>query len=156
MKISLFLISVFIALTTLNAVAQPGKANQQVASTKKINKTLPVHKIVIQLSTSDTVEQKALMNNLKNLKEGWGDSVIIEVVIHGPGIDAVIKGKTTQHEGIQRMMTEGVHFVVCTNTMKQRNITEDQIISNVGFVPMGVGEIVLKQEHGWSYLKAGF
>jgi intracellular sulfur oxidation DsrE/DsrF family protein len=54
------------------------------------------------------------------------------------------------------MIEKGVSFVVCRNTMKQRNISEVQIIPNMGFVPMGVGEIILKQEQGWSYLKAGF
>lgn len=96
------------------------------------------------------------MLNLKNIKEGWGDSVVVEVVVHGPGIDLVTKGKSTQTSSIQDMVKKGIQFVVCRNTMKQKNISEDQIIPNVGFVPMGVGEIVTKQEQGWSYLKAGY
>lgn len=115
-----------------------------------------MHKVVIQLSSADTVEHKGLLNNLKNLKEGWGDSVLVEVVVFGPGIDFVTKGKSTAEKEIQKMTEKGVRFVVCRNTMKQKNISEEQIIPNVGFVPMGVGEIILKQEQGWSYLKAGF
>ncbi len=115
-----------------------------------------VHRIVMQLSSADTLEHKAMTMNLKNLKEGWGDSVQIEVVVHGPGIGFIIKEKSTQPETVQELMKKGIEFVVCRNTMKQRNVTEAQIMPNVKFVPMGVGEIVLKQEEGWSYLKAGF
>lgn len=114
------------------------------------------HRVVIQLSSADTLEHKALINNVKHLKEGWGENVMVEVVVHGPGIDVVTKGKSTQNEAIQQLISKGVRFVVCRNTMKQKNIAEDQILPNVGFVPMGVGEIVLQQEKGWSYLKAGF
>lgn len=116
----------------------------------------PAHKVVMQLSALDTLEHKGLMNNLKHLKEGWGDSVSIEVVVHGPGIDLVTKGKSTQEQALQAMIKKGVKFVVCRNTMMQRNISEQQILSNVAIVPMGIGEIVQKQEQGWSYLKAGF
>lgn len=115
-----------------------------------------VHRIVMQLSSGDTMEHKAMMLNLNNLKEGWGDSVQIEVVVHGPGIGFITKEISTQAELVQQMIKKGIVFVVCRNTMQQRNITEAQVLPNVKFVQMGVGEIVLKQEEGWSYLKAGF
>ena len=41
------------------------------------------HQVVIQLTSGDTLVWKAVMNNLKHLKEAWGDSVAIEVVAHG-------------------------------------------------------------------------
>ncbi len=73
---------------------------------------IPVHKVVMQLTTGDTLEHKGLLKNLMNLKEGWGDSVQIEVVIHGPGIDLVTKGKATQEREIQKMIEKGV-FISC-------------------------------------------
>ncbi|SHE31355.1 hypothetical protein SAMN05444008_101119 [Cnuella takakiae] len=136
---------------TIPAAAQQAKKTP-VQSTQVQNN----HKVVMQLSSADTSEHRGLMNNLKHLKEGWGDSVMVEVVVHGPGIDLVTKGKSTQQQALQAMMAKGVKFVVCRNTMKQKNITEEQILPNVGFVPMGIGEIIQKQEQGWSYLKAGF
>ena len=54
------------------------------------------------------------------------------------------------------MQDLGVQFVVCENTMKQRKVTKEQLLPNTGFVKMGIGEIILKQEQGWSYIKAGF
>ena len=139
----------FLMVTTAQVAAQkPVTPGKQVS--------LPVHRLVMQLSTADTLEHKGLLNNLRHLKEGWGDSVLIEVVVHGPGLDIVTKSKSTQTEAIQLMMQKGVQFVACRNTMKQKGITEKQLLPNVGVVAMGIGEIVRRQEQGWTYIKAGF
>lgn len=115
-----------------------------------------LHRVIIQLSSNDTLVWKGLINNIKNLKNGWGDSVSIEVVAHGPGIDFLTKGKTNQQERITYFKSKGVVFAACENTLIERKIPKENIIPEVGFVKMGVGEIILKQEQGWSYIKAGF
>jgi hypothetical protein len=114
------------------------------------------HRVVLQLSSNDTLVWKGLMNNIKNMKNGWGDSVLIEVVAHGPGIEFLTKGKTTQQERIAYFKSKGVVFVGCENTLTERKISKENIIPEAGFVKMGVGEIIMKQEQGWSYIKVGF
>lgn len=114
------------------------------------------HRIVMQLSSSDTLVWKGLMNNLKHLKAGWGDSVQIEVVAHGPGIEMLMNNKTTQQEKIASFTKAGIVFMACENTMKEKNIAKENIIPESIFVAMGIGEIVRKQEQGWSYIKVGF
>ncbi len=148
-------LSLLAAMLFLLSASSFAQKNSPKTTAKKVSHT-HIHRVVVQLSTADTLEHKGFLNNLKNLKEGWGDSVLVEVVVHGPGIGLLTKGKTTGEKEIQKMIEKGVRFVVCRNTMKQRGISEEQIIPNVGFVQMGVGEIILKQEQGWSYLKAGF
>jgi intracellular sulfur oxidation DsrE/DsrF family protein len=117
---------------------------------------LPKHKIVMQLSSADTMTWKGLMNNLRNLKEGWGDSLAIEVVAHGPGIELLMQQKTTQLENIRKMIQKGIVFYACENTMKEKKILPESIIPEATFVKMGIGHIVLRQEAGWTYIKAGF
>jgi intracellular sulfur oxidation DsrE/DsrF family protein len=114
------------------------------------------HRVVIQLTSNDTMVWKGLMNNIKNLKNGWGDSVSIEVVAHGSGIEFLVIGKTTQQERIDYFKSKGVVFVGCENTIAERKIPKENIIPEAGFVKSGVGEVILKQEQGWSYLKVGF
>ncbi|MEI2740288.1 MAG: DsrE family protein [Chitinophagaceae bacterium] len=114
------------------------------------------HRIIMQLSSNDTLVWKGLMNNLKHLKAGWGDSLAIEVVAHGPGIDFLTIGKTTQQEKIAHFKKMGIEFIACENTMAERKISKESIIPEASFVKMGIGEIVQKQEQGWSYIKAGF
>ena len=115
-----------------------------------------LHKVIFQMSTGDAEEQKGLINNLESLKNGFGDKILIEVVAHGPGITFLMKDKSVVAEGIAKMIKEGVIFVACENTMRKKNITKDQLLENIGTVPMGIGEIILKQEQGWSYIKANF
>ncbi len=48
-----------------------------------------------------------------------------------------------------------IKLVVCENTMKQKKIVKSQLLPFVSTVPMAIAEIVVKQEQGWTYLKAG-
>ena len=125
-------------------------------STQRAADGLIRHRVVMHMSSPDTMVWKGLMNNLKNMKTGWGDSVAIEVVVHGPGISMLVKEKTTQAAKIAAFSQQGVRFVACENTIRERKIDRASILPDAGFVPMGVGELVLKQEQGWSYMKVDF
>ena len=114
------------------------------------------HKVVIQLSSSDTLVWKGLMNNVKNLKASLGDSVAVEVVVHGPGIGLLMKEKTTQLDRIIDFKSKGVTFMACENTLQERKIPKESIIPEAGFVKSAVVEIMFKQEQGWTYIKSGF
>ena len=114
------------------------------------------HKVVMQLSSSDTLAWKMLMNNIKNLKATWEDKVAIEVVVNGPGINFLTKEKATQSDRIIYFKSQGVAFMACENTMKERNISKESIIPEAGFVKSAVVEIIQKQEQGWTYIKGGF
>ena len=65
-----------------------------------------------------------------------------------------MNAKSSVKVEIQALMENSVVFAVCQNTMKRKNVTESEIISGVIFVPVGIAEIVLKQEKGYSYIKA--
>ncbi len=147
-----------IAITTTGTFAQQDKTTCTGTGLPANNKTgnTVKHKVVIQLSSNDTLVWKSLMNNIKHLKEGWGETVMIEVVTHGFGIEMLVTAKTTEQKRITEFKNMGVVFVGCENTMRLRKITKEEMIPEAGFVPMGVGEVILKQEQGWSYLKAGF
>jgi len=120
-----------------------------------VNKNEASHKVVVQLSTSDPQQWNFLMNNLKFLKAAWGEQVAIEVVAYGPGVDMLMTS-STQKEKVAEFKKQGISFVVCENTMKVRSIAKEDIIQEAGYVPSGVGELVLKQEQGWAYFKAGY
>jgi len=114
------------------------------------------HKVLMQLSSGDTLAWKGLMNNIKNLKATWGDSVAIDVIVHGPGIGLLMKGQTNQLDKIIDFKSKGVVFNACENTLAERKISKESIIQEAGFVKSAVVEIILKQEQGWTYIKSGF
>lgn len=113
------------------------------------------HRIVFHLATSDTLAQKALVKQLSNVLEYW-DTAKIEVVVHNNGVNFMKQDEARFAKEIADLRQRGVVFAVCENTLKQRKIEKNQILPSAVFVPVGLAEIVLRQEEGWSYIKAGF
>jgi intracellular sulfur oxidation DsrE/DsrF family protein len=113
------------------------------------------HRIVFHLATSDTLAQKALVKQVSNVLEYW-NTARIEVVVHNNGINFMKLEEARFAKEIAALKQQGVVFAVCENTMKQRKIEKNQILPSAVFVPVGLAEIVLRQEEGWSYIKAGF
>ncbi len=138
---------------TVSVVAQ--KTKQSALKNTSAAKTSNQHKVVIQLTSEDSLVHKSLMKQLNNILTAAPDTKI-EVVCHGPGISMLVIDKTTVHDKIQQMKSKGVVFMACENTLRERNIPKEKIISEAGFVPSALVEIITKQEEGWSYIKAGF
>jgi intracellular sulfur oxidation DsrE/DsrF family protein len=113
----------------------------------------PVHKVVIQLNTSDTLVWHGALKNISNLQAALGKTTQIELVAHGSGIGILIDGKTTQKAKVAELAAMGVLFKACENTIRERKIDRATILTQAATVPSGVAEVVLKQEAGWAYLK---
>ncbi|MCW4468908.1 DsrE family protein [Flavobacterium sp. MFBS3-15] len=113
------------------------------------------HRVVFQMTTANEDEQKGLIRNITHLVEGWGDTFEAEVVAHGPGISFVTTGSVVAKE-IGSLAAKGIVFVACESTMEQKQIKPSELLRGVSTVPMGIAEIVLKQEQGWSYIKSNF
>jgi intracellular sulfur oxidation DsrE/DsrF family protein len=112
------------------------------------------HKIVFQLTTSDTTVYRSLTRQLNNVLVHWPKAKL-EVVIYAKGIGFVRKDQSVYEAEIAELKKRGVTFAVCENTMKQQKLTKDQVLNSVIYVPVGIAEIVTKQEEGWSYIKVG-
>lgn len=123
---------------------------------RKQKVALPAHRIVMQLTSADAMVHKSLVKQLNNLKNGWADSVQIEVVCHGPGLDFLVTERTKYKDEIYQLKQRGIVFIACENSMKEREVPKEAILPDMHFVVMGIGEIVVKQEQGWTYIKAGF
>jgi len=117
--------------------------------------TTPTHKVVIQLNTADTAAWGGVIGNIKNLSKVWPGNIKIEVVVHGKALDFLVAAKSHLVTDIDQLAKKGVVFNACENTMGKYGITKQMLIPSVFSVPSGVAEIILKQEEGWSYLRAG-
>jgi intracellular sulfur oxidation DsrE/DsrF family protein len=117
--------------------------------------TTPTHKVVIQLNTADTAAWGGVIGNIKNLSKVWPGNIKIEVVVHGKALDFLVAAKSHLVTDIDQLAKKGVVFNACENTMGKHGITKQMLIPSVFSVPSGVAEIILKQEEGWSYLRAG-
>jgi uncharacterized protein len=77
----------------------------------------------------------------------------VEVVVHGKGLDFLLSQKSYKAAGIKALQDKGVVFAACENTMRFRKVTKADLLPGVITVPMGVGEIITRQEEGWSLIK---
>jgi intracellular sulfur oxidation DsrE/DsrF family protein len=113
------------------------------------------HKVVIQLNTADTAAWSSTIGNIKNLQKIWPNNVVIEVVVHGKALDLLVAAKTHLANEVVEMSKTNVLFTACENSMRKHHIEKSELLNIANTVPSGVAEIILKQEAGWSYLKAG-
>lgn len=113
------------------------------------------HRVVFQYVAADQASQKALVSNLRNLLNVWPDAEI-EVVVHGPGISLLhTAGSVVTDQLTALLQTANLRVVVCENTLKGHQLTLSALMPGIGTVPVAIIELILKQEQGWAYLKAG-
>ena len=114
-----------------------------------------VHHVVMQLNTADTAAWSSVLGNIKNFQKIWPGKVEVEVVVHGKALNFLVASKSHLTEDIETLSKKGVQFSACENTMNKYGITKAMLLSSAKTVPSGVVELILKQEAGWGYLKAG-
>jgi len=112
------------------------------------------HKVVIQLTSADTNVHKTMVKQLGNLLAA-APNTKIEVVCHSAGLDILRTKLTVVYPKLKELNGKGVKFVACENTLKERKISKEEIISESGYVKAGILEVIMKQEEGWSYIRAG-
>jgi len=146
MNLSLIAFLAFFTLLAPPVIAQANKTSG--ITTKSIADSYAAHRIVYDVVSADSAQQAGLIRQLNNLKRGWPDAQI-EVVIHGKGLEMLETAKTHSAEAMKELQAKGVTFAACENAMRALKITKVQLLPGVITVPMGLGEIVLKQEAGW-------
>jgi intracellular sulfur oxidation DsrE/DsrF family protein len=114
----------------------------------------PEHKIVFQMTSSDTLAHKAMMKQLGNILT-LSPTSQLEVVCHGPGLSMLIEKSSIVTNKVAEFNAKGVTFMACQFSMKERKVAKEELNLNTIIVPGGILEIIQKQEQGWSYIKAG-
>lgn len=112
-------------------------------------------RVVLHLQSADTLVHKSLVNQVGNIKKAMPEAEI-EVVCHGPGLELLLKKKSTYVNRIYNMNLMDVSFVACEFTMSQKNIKRDDLVPFAQTVPYGLVEIIKKQKENWNYVKLGF
>lgn len=110
-------------------------------------------KAIIHMNFEESERQKHGLKNIENILREAGSGSEIEVVCHGPGISLLVKDKTSHAEQVAALIKQGVQFAACENTMKQKQIPPDKLLSGVTTVPSGAVEILEKQTKGYGYFK---
>ena len=114
------------------------------------------HQIVFDFTKGDTASFATMTRQAENLLN-LSPNAKLEIVCHGPGLDMIIKEKTTVQKEIEELQSKyNVVFAACEATMKRRGIDKTQLLPLAITVPLANLEFSSKQQEGWSYIKAGF
>lgn len=120
-----------------------------------------MHKIAVHVDQNDPQVINMALNNVQNVNNYYAskeESVAIEVVAYGPGMQMYVAGKTPVGDRIAAMALEieGLTFSACGNTHRKMNEKagkEVPLISEAQVVPSGVVRLVELQEQGYAYVR---
>jgi uncharacterized protein len=132
----------FFGIAIAMAFAQPNKRNGDA----------PMIQAVIHVNFEDAERQGHGLKNLANILKESPDAKLI-TVCHGGGIKLLVQGETQHAKQISELMDKGVQFVACENTLKDKNIALEKLLSGVSTVASGAVEVIQRQHAGFSYFK---
>jgi len=113
----------------------------------------PDYKVVFDLTSKDSLDQKAVMRWVSEITSLSPDA-IMEVVMYGQGVNMVTRGRSNMEETVAKFTNnKNVSFKVCAVALKNLNIDKSLLIKGIEIVPDGIYEIISRQRDGWGYIK---
>jgi len=114
------------------------------------------YKAIIQLTSSDPKVYKSMTRQILNLLEHLDGQVEVKVVCHGASSQFCVEKENIQLEEINALLAKEVQINVCRNMLVSNHIEPAELIAGINIIPSGMAELVIRQQEGWSYIKAGF
>ncbi|MGR3551350.1 DsrE family protein [Pseudooceanicola sp.] len=119
------------------------------------------HKVAIHVDQNDPQVMNMALNNVANVTqyyEDQGDTVIVELVAYGPGLNMFVADKSPVADRIEQMSLgmDNLSFAACGNTLNamQKKAGHDiTLMSEVAVVPSGVVQLIALQEDGYAYIR---
>ena len=113
------------------------------------------YRIVFDLTSRDTLDQKAVMRWVGEITKANPEAKV-EVVMYGKGFELVMPERSAfLNEVNGALKNPNVAFKVCQVALKNNNVDRSRVLADVGTVPDGIYEILMKQREGWGYIKVG-
>lgn len=114
------------------------------------------HQIVYQCNKADPEYLEHILFSMGELIRKYGDNVEIIVTCFGRGIHLIAKKPRRAippqlQQRAASLVDYGVSFHACGNTMKSLGWTKDDLLPFAKIVPIGVEDIMLLQEKGFTY-----
>jgi len=117
-------------------------------------------KAVYQVNEIDRAS--AALRNIGNHLQATGTpmegKIDLAVVSHSSGVYMLLEGSTDKkgrlyEPRIQELMSKGVKFLQCKNTLEGHDLSKKDLVDGVQVVPSGVAELAEKQRNGYTFIK---
>lgn len=120
------------------------------------DKPFAEHKIVLQLSDSDSRKQGLVLSVASNLMKHYDpDKIAVEVVAFGPGVD-LLRPENPNRRMVESLVTQGVRFDLCLNTvdtLERESGKRPEFIAAATPVQVGVAQILFLTENGYTLVR---
>ena len=111
------------------------------------------YRVVFDLTSRDTLEQKAVLRWLREVGTSSPDAQM-EVVMYAKGFELVMPERSLYLADVKEAMkSPNVSFKVCAIALRNNNVDKSQLLPGVEIVPDGIHELVMKQQDHWGYIK---
>jgi len=140
---------VLITASLVGGLAFWGETADRVEASEKGKSML---KAIVHINFSDSERQKAGLKNVTNILKEEKEAEI-EVVCHGGGIGLLVKDQSEHDVAIAQLVAEGVRFVACENSLRDKSIPKVKLLPDVTTVPSGAVEVIRKQQDGFGYFR---
>ncbi|WP_254561994.1 DsrE family protein [Dyadobacter diqingensis] len=114
------------------------------------------YKAIIQLTSPEPKVYKSTIRQILNLLDHFNQQVEVKIVCHGASWPFCVTDQNPFSEDIRTLLQKQVKIEVCKNMLDSNNILPDDLIPGIKIIPSGIAELVIRQQEGWSYIKAGF
>jgi intracellular sulfur oxidation DsrE/DsrF family protein len=114
------------------------------------------YKAIIQLTSGEDGVIRSVASQIDNLVKALNSEVDIELVCHGQSLPFVLNEGNRWGDVIMDMLMNHIEIIACENMLKTNSKTAKDLFPGIKTVPAAIAEIVVKQQEGWSYIKAGF
>jgi intracellular sulfur oxidation DsrE/DsrF family protein len=123
----------------------------------------PSHRIAIQVSQNDPGRMNLALSNAQNAIKYYtskGESVQIEIVAYGPGLNMLREDTSPVKDRIKQIKSSkdgpDLRLSACHNTQMNMEKAEGHpipLIAEATVVPAGVVRLTQLEEAGWSYIR---
>ena len=111
------------------------------------------YRVVFDLTSRDTLEQKAVLRWLREVGTS-SPNAQMEVVMYAKGFELVMPERSAYLADVKEAMkSPNVTFKVCAIALRNNSVDKSQLLPGVQTVPDGIRELVMKQQDHWGYIK---
>lgn len=115
------------------------------------------HKLVYQCNKAEADYIDHILFSCGEMLRKYGDDIELIVAVFGQGLHLLGKQpgrpiSKLQQDRVNSLANYGVAFHACGNTMDSLNWTQKDLLPIAQVVPIGIDDLMLLQEKGFSYI----
>jgi uncharacterized protein len=116
--------------------------------------TLNTYRAIYQLDQSNPDVIKKALRNINNALDDprLKGKLKIELIAFSGGTEAMLKNSPYEQD-LKQLIEKDVIIAQCSNSLKERKLSKDQLYDFVGYVPSGNGELIIRAAEGWVIVK---